>query len=333
MAQDSESTSSVRMDARSRHLLIAGTGRAGTSFLVRYLTELGLDTSLSRRGESGAFWDEAANAGLEELAHGDAGQLPYVVKSPWIGEYIEQILADSRLRVDAILIPVRDLTEAATSRAILETRAMHQQAPWMAEMNRTWEVWANTPGGVVYSLNPLDQARLLAVSFHNLVWRATEAEVPVHFLAFPRMIEDKDYLFRALRPILPGGTTAEQAHEAHARIADANKVRVGHEVRGRGGHESYAKVGKLPDPSEIDAIALRREVVRLRDELQRASSEAAMRSDEATDLRSKLIAENSRTQMEAARADNMERQLATVLNSKSWLATAPFRAVRSALSK
>jgi hypothetical protein len=45
-----------------RHLLIAGTGRAGTSFLVRYLTELGLDSRLRRYGEN-AGWDENANAG------------------------------------------------------------------------------------------------------------------------------------------------------------------------------------------------------------------------------------------------------------------------------
>ena len=45
----------------SRHLFIAGTGRAGTSFLVRYLTALGLDTRLTRHGEEG--WDEEAHAG------------------------------------------------------------------------------------------------------------------------------------------------------------------------------------------------------------------------------------------------------------------------------
>jgi hypothetical protein len=31
-----------------RHLLIAGTGRAGTSFLVRYLSALGLETEIDR---------------------------------------------------------------------------------------------------------------------------------------------------------------------------------------------------------------------------------------------------------------------------------------------
>ena len=49
-----------------RHLIIAGTGRAGTSFLVRYLTELGLDTIPTREGEA-AWWDVEANAGLETI--------------------------------------------------------------------------------------------------------------------------------------------------------------------------------------------------------------------------------------------------------------------------
>ena len=45
------------------HLAIAGTGRAGTSFLVRYLTELGLDTHLARHGEDGS-WDEVPQCGI-----------------------------------------------------------------------------------------------------------------------------------------------------------------------------------------------------------------------------------------------------------------------------
>ena len=49
-----------------RHLIIAGTGRAGTSLLVRYLTELGLDRTLARNGDM-AEWDAEANAGLENV--------------------------------------------------------------------------------------------------------------------------------------------------------------------------------------------------------------------------------------------------------------------------
>ena len=83
------------------HLIIAGTGRAGTSFLVRYLTELGLDTTLARNGDR-ASWDADANAGLEnQLVCG--ANLPYVVKSPWIGEYVDQILNERQLKIDAFI--------------------------------------------------------------------------------------------------------------------------------------------------------------------------------------------------------------------------------------
>ena len=126
-----------------RHLVIAGTGRAGTSFLVRYLTELGLDTTLTRKGDA-ADWDAEANAGLEDLVV--AGKsLPYVVKSPWIGEYVEQVVKQDRFKIDAFIVPVRDLVEVATSRVVLEQRAIHQHNPWMAEqLDRTWENYGHT---------------------------------------------------------------------------------------------------------------------------------------------------------------------------------------------
>jgi hypothetical protein len=64
-----------------RHIFIGGTGRAGTSFLVRYLAEPGLDTQLSRCRPN-AGWDNAGNSGL---AIGRASRgIAYVVKSPWL---------------------------------------------------------------------------------------------------------------------------------------------------------------------------------------------------------------------------------------------------------
>lgn len=325
------------------HLVIAGTGRAGTSFLVRYLTELGLDTTLTRRGEAG--WNEAANAGLEELlTTGSGDHLPYVVKSPWSGEYVEQILANPHISVEAFLVPVRDLVEAATSRTVLEMRDIHENNAWMAELDRSWEVWATTPGGVVYSLNPLDQARLLAVSFHNLVWRATEAEVPVHFLAFPRLIEDKEYLFRAIRPVLPVDVTPERAYEAHARSADSTKVRVGDEIVAT----LTRREAELPLPEEVDMIALRRELVQVRTKFQKAAAEEQRSSDLAAELQSELqrakeeashsagegkrmaeeVAElRAAIAVERARAERANIELKAMRDSRIWRSTAPIRSL------
>ena len=58
---------------------------------------------------------------------------------------------------------------------------------WMADqLDRAWETYGHTAGGLVYSLNPLDQARLLAVQFHQLVLKASEAGIPLVFPVFPK---------------------------------------------------------------------------------------------------------------------------------------------------
>ena len=110
-----------------------------------------------------------------------------MVKSPWVSEYVDQLLNEKQFEIDAFIVPVRDLVEASTSRVVLERRAIHQHNPWMAEqLNGTWETFGHTAGGLVYSLDPLDQARLLAVQFHRLVLKASEAGVPLVFPVFPQ---------------------------------------------------------------------------------------------------------------------------------------------------
>ena len=188
-------------EARNNHIIIAGTGRTGTTFLVQYLTELGLDTHVARHGIEQL--EANANAGLEDMPL-LAEALPYVIKAPWIGEYIDEILAAPDIRIDAAILPMRDLVEAAASRTILELRSLHQKAPWMAkELSKTWENWATTPGGTIFSLNPIDQARILAVGFHRLVQRLVDAGIPILFLGFPRFVDDGNYLFERVRSILP----------------------------------------------------------------------------------------------------------------------------------
>ena len=272
-----------------RHLVIAGTGRAGTSFLVRYLTALGLDTHLSRQGVA-ADWDDNAQAGLEDMLAGD--NAPYVIKSPWIGEYIEEFLRKRSFEIDAFVVPIRDLVEAASSRAVLEQRAIHQSQPWMAEkFDRSWEVFGHTAGGTVYSLNPLDQARLLAVQFHQLVLRVSQAGIPLIFPVFPRMATDWEYLYTCVKPVLPAGVTQDVARRAHARVANTSLVRVADELAERKGNVfplcAEPQFGpRYPSCAEIDNIALRREIVRLREEcaLQAGKSVPA-----ATTLRARAV--------------------------------------------
>lgn len=240
--------------------MIAGTGRAGTSFLVRYLTELGLSTSLSVNPDQ--VLDPYANAGFEDLPlAGSRARLPYVIKSPWMSEYVDELLREVTL--DAVIIPMRDLADAAQSRLVVEREAMNRVAPWLAEHAEPWGSWGWVPGGSVFSLEPLDQMRQLAMSFHHLVERLVRAQVPILFVSFPRMVADADYLAACLAPVLPG-VTPPVARAAHARVADRALVRV--EGGARGAVASDASDASHASHAS-DRVALARRAAHLQAEL------------------------------------------------------------------
>lgn len=255
------------------HLFITGTGRAGTSFLVRFMAAMGLDTHMQRHLQPG--WSDEANAGLEDMPLGTVtGDLPYVVKSPWLSEFVDDLLANKAIHIDAVIVPIRDLVEAATSRVVQELRTSHQSQPWPAECSHTSETWGTTPGGVVFSLNPVDQGRLLAVWLYRLIQRLEHAEIPTVFLDFPRLAEDPDYLFRKLQQFLPAGATLEQARAAHAQVADRQKIRVGGELQRAAATPEIPAMAEYPDLEALDRIALAREIRRLKAELDQGRAAA-----------------------------------------------------------
>lgn len=241
--------------APKRHLLISGTGRAGTSFLVRYLDALGLETHFSRFGEH-ASWNDDANAGAEDLPVSALDdQLPYVVKSPWVGEFIDQLLADPGIALDGVILPIRDLEDVAASRTVTELRDVAEKHEFATRLDRPWALRGSAPGGIVFSLHPLDQARVLAHGFHHLVERLTAADIPVVLLSFPRLARDADYLHRKLAPVLPRPVEVAAARAAHGLVADPAKIRVDHAA--------------ADDTIErLDRIALNREIERLRERIR-----------------------------------------------------------------
>lgn len=292
-----------------RHLMIAGTGRAGTSMLVRFLAEMGLETHLAKSGET--HWHDEANAGLEDIPlAASSGDLPYVIKTPFLSEIIDDVLADPGTAIDAVIIPVRDLAEAAASRAVVELQAVHQREPWVAALDRMVESWGVTPGGIVYSLNPLDQGRLLAVGFHRLIERLTRADIAMVFLDFPRLAEDPAYLFRKLQPWLPAGSGEAQAAAAHARTADATKIRIGGEIQGPAGESRHGGTA-YPDLDRLDLIAMRRELRRLQAQPQAGSG--SVRREQELGQREILVGQRESTagqrEQELARqADDLARR-------------------------
>lgn len=327
------------------HLLIAGTGRAGTSVLVKYLAELGLSTHITVQEQ--AFWDDDAHAGLEDLILHGGEELPYVVKSPWLHEFVDEVLERDDIAIDGVIIPIRNLTDAASSRSIRELQNVHRAHESMAEERKTWDTWGTTPGGILYSLNPLDQARLLAVGFHHLVERLTRANVPMHLLAFPRFAQDPQYLFSTLKDCLPASIDADAAFAAHRSVVDTEKVRVGQELSGKALPETTRKSPeRYPSLREIDNAALRREITKIRrsladvsDRLRSAQADSSILERKIEILQQEISSKQREIEHQhhvigelGKAVESSQAQFRAIQSSRSWLLTSPIRWILGARS-
>lgn len=187
------------MNGVPRKIIITGTGRAGTTFLVRLLTELGLDTGFTREN-----WQQHVHAhsaaGMEkDLLAPDA---PRIVKDPDLCERLPAILAEGRVVVEHALVPVRALEAAAASRV---------------------RIGANSPGGLIGTDNAARQSAVLAERFHHLVETLVQYEIPHTFLAFPRFATDATYCYERLGFLIEGVTWPE-FEAVFNRVADPKLI-------------------------------------------------------------------------------------------------------------
>jgi hypothetical protein len=169
------------------HIIITGTGRSGTTLLVQLFTHLGFDTGYDRETVISSV-DKISQAGLEHSLRDD--DLPYIVKSPWIVDEIDEVLRNRTRTIHAAILPVRDLVEAAESRRRVWREAVKRQLDPLRH-----------PGTIWKTEQPDEQEGVLAEQFHKLVNALVVHEIPVYLLGFPRFAQDGKYLYRVLRPI------------------------------------------------------------------------------------------------------------------------------------
>lgn len=179
--------------------------------MVKWLGEAGFDIG------DGLGWDPDADAGMERSLE-DAPC--YVVKNPWL--FIAA--AEDRLPpelVDVLVLPMRDLDDAAASRVRVQRRALDKLGR-SAELEWT----AQTAGGVVYPVNTHDQARWLAEGFYRMLEWAVRHDVPTVFTHYPRIAVDENYAMCKAAEMVDAGTYMEwtddlatEVREAHRRTA------------------------------------------------------------------------------------------------------------------
>lgn len=164
------------------HVIITGTGRAGTTFLIQLMTALGMPTGFKGRYSSDIH--PLANAGMEWDIRDH--RAPYVVKSPWLCDQLDDVLRGHDIAIDHVLVPVRDLFSAAESRRSVSRAAREHDAP----------------GGLWDTADPAQQEDILMAKLYKLMYALAKHDIPVTLLHFPRITRDADYLYEKLKPLL-----------------------------------------------------------------------------------------------------------------------------------
>ncbi len=168
-------------------IVIAGTGRAGTTLLVQVLADLGFDAGV----RPGAQLELESRAGLEGNIR--AANAPRVVKAPGLSIELDELIATGTVAVEHVIIPVRDLDVAAASRV---RAAGYGRDP-------------RARGGMIGRSKRAGAERAaIAEWLAQLIVTVTKYDLPHTLLAFPRFAEDPDYCFAKLGHLDPrDGTT------------------------------------------------------------------------------------------------------------------------------
>jgi len=149
-------------------IIITGTGRAGTTLLMKIFTDLGLDTGFDRHK-----LDSYPDQGLENL---NLNNDTLIQKAPHFSLNIESI--NQRFNIRHVIIPIRDLNSSAQSR------------------HRMGQRGAN--GGLWGANSIEEQKNYNATLIYNLTERIAALDIPHTFIHFPSFTKNSSILFSKL---------------------------------------------------------------------------------------------------------------------------------------
>ena len=166
-------------------IIVTGPGRSGTTFIVQMLTRLGYDTGFEPGSE---FYREEFRAGCEwnvpmDFDSDTPGDIrraidnaPRVLKSPQWSFVLKGLIAMGSLEVDHVIIPIRDIDVAATSR-------IDAGLDWLVDPN------------LVGDERIRDQASIMALALGRAIEACYMYSIPCTMMMFPLLVEDVDYCY------------------------------------------------------------------------------------------------------------------------------------------
>lgn len=194
----------------NHHVVITGTGRAGTTALVQLFTDLGMPTGYNAAQAQEV--DAVSMAGLEDTV--SWAQRPYIVKTPWLLYTMENVLR-SGIVIDCAIVPMRDISDVAASR--------HRVCDTQAQLGHPDPQRA--PGSLMPQEHHGDQQSVLAVKHHEMMCCLARHEIPVCLLSFPQFVQDWQHCYRSLQPVFDSfEITAAAVQQSHQRVLDPDLI-------------------------------------------------------------------------------------------------------------
>jgi hypothetical protein len=155
-------------------IIIAGTGRCGTTFLMMLFTFLGLDTGFTRNNYF-TYLDIESSSGMENFVITKPHK---IIKNPHYILHVKQIV--QTVKVKHMIIPIRDYEKSAESR----------------------EKLGGLRGGLWDATNKEEQIQVYYKMMANYMLDMVKYDVPTIFLDFDRMVTSSQYLYESLRKMM-----------------------------------------------------------------------------------------------------------------------------------
>lgn len=155
-------------------IYISGTGRCGTTFLIKLFSFLNFDTGFDKENYN-KYISKNCNSGMEKQYNENY----YVIKNPNILFNIENIIND-KIKIKCVIIPIRNYKKSA------ESRVLHK----------------NKRGGLWNASNETEQVLFYNKIMTEYLFYMVKYDITTIFLDFDKMINDKNYLYGKIKNIL-----------------------------------------------------------------------------------------------------------------------------------
>lgn len=156
-------------------ILITGTGRCGTTFIIKLFSFLNYDTGYTKENYENYIYNNC-NSGLER----DYTEPFSVLKNPSYIENIKMIIEDKNVFIKQVIIPIRDYKLSAISR-----------------VNNTCYA-----GGLWNAIDEYSQIQFFNKIISDYIYFMTKYDINTIFIDFDKMVHDKMYLFNKLKNML-----------------------------------------------------------------------------------------------------------------------------------